>query len=395
MSTQRMTVFKPHTSSYRFLMLGGYVVALALSVMRVAYVSWTPSQRGTLQMGMNLLWIAFWLEETVRLIRMNRAQQKRFLLFHKCEGLFLLASIPCMVLDFPWVLLLKMPYCFSLFDDEKVFQKLANGVVIVLILLFVLPFLHVIAVAFSGPSAIVNIWPVDFDLFSLTYVLGDSAFFRAILNSVLITAIGTLISVFAMTMAAYPLSKKEMPFRRTMMVFFLIVMLFNGGMAPNILLMNSLGLNDTLWSLIFPSVVMVFHLLLIKGFFEDVPAELEESAKLDGAGNYTILFRIIVPVAAPMIATVIFFTAISFWNNINNSILYITSNQAIYPLPMYIKNFLSMNPVDIASNNPTLLSYWNNVKMSYILISILPVLLCYPIIFRYLKNGVAMGAVKG
>ena len=178
-------------------------------------------------------------------------------------------------------------------------------------------------------------------------------------------------------------------------MFFVIVMLFTGGMAPNMLLMNALHLNNTIWSLIFPSVVQVFYLILLKGFFEDVPEELEESARLDGASNYTILFRIVLPVAAPMVATVAFFTMISYWNNINNAILYITSNQSIYPLPMYIRNFLNRNPMEVAMTNPTLVRYWDNVKMSYVLFSIVPVMLVYPFTFKYLKNGVAMGAVKG
>jgi putative aldouronate transport system permease protein len=198
-----------------------------------------------------------------------------------------------------------------------------------------------------------------------------------------------------MVMAAYPLSKPEMPFRRTTMLFFVIVMLFSGGMAPNILLMNILGINNTVWSLIFPSVVQVFYLILLKGFFEDVPRELEDSARIDGANNFTILFKIVLPVAAPMIATVTFFTMVQYWNNINNAILYITSNQAVYPLPMYIRNFLNQSPIALAERNQELLSHWDNVKMSYVLFSIIPILLVYPFSFRYLKNGVSMGAVKG
>ena len=186
-----------------------------------------------------------------------------------------------------------------------------------------------------------------------------------------------------------------MPFRRATMLFFVIVMLFSGGMAPNILLMNILGINNTVWSLIFPSVVQVFYLILLKGFFEDVPRELEDSARIDGANNFTILFKIVLPVAAPMIATVTFFTMVQYWNNINNAILYITSNQAVYPLPMYIRNFLNQSPIALAERNQELLSHWDSVKMSYVLFSIIPILLVYPFSFRYLKNGVSMGAVKG
>lgn len=348
------------------------------------------------------LWLCLLAEQVQRIVSMEPGQRAIYPKAETMEIVYLALSLVLLPMAFVgkwmaarWVLLLKLPQVLHQTDDEKSFQFIVNLIVAALIAIFTLPFVQVIAVAISGPGSVVNLIPKNLNLWGLNYVLHDKSFFRSIGISILITVVGTTISVIAMTMAAYPLSKRELPFRRTMMVFFLIVMLFNGGMAPNILLMNSLGLTNTIWALILPSVVMVFHLLLLKGFFESIPPELEESAKIDGANNYTILFRIIVPVAAPMIATVTFFTAVAFWNNINNSILYITSNQSIYPLPMYIKNFLSTNPVDIANSNPLLLTYWDNVKMSYILISILPVAIVYPLIFRYIKSGVTMGAVKG
>ncbi|MDO5400533.1 MAG: carbohydrate ABC transporter permease [Eubacteriales bacterium] len=384
------------------LLVYGYCVAVVvlavISVVNSGVPAWERLGNGLL----SGLWLALLAEQLLRVLAMSPAERQLYWKAERLEILFFLLSaviLPASWLGHwqgaRWVLLLKLPQVLHCTNDENAFQFIANLLVAALIAVFVCPFLQVISVAISQPGAVINLLPEKLDMWGVNYVLHDRNFFKSIGISVLVTLIGTAISVVSMTMAAYPLSKKELPFRRTMMVFFLIVMLFNGGMAPNILLMNSLGLTNTIWALILPSVVMVFHLLLLKGFFEGIPPELEESAKIDGANNYTILFRIIVPVAAPMIATVAFFTAIAYWNNINNSILYITSNQSIYPLPMYIKNFLSTNPVDIANANPLLLTYWDNVKMSYILISILPVLIVYPFIFRYIKNGVTMGAVKG
>jgi len=350
-----------------------------------------------------VLWALLWLEQLLRMIRMGRETRgpggkdarQAWVLLHKAELAFFVLT-PLLILPrFTWLILLKLPYTLGRYDDERVFQHIVNGVAVILIVIFVVPFLHVIASAFSGSGTIVGIWPVNPDLYSVKYVLADRAFGRSVLISILITAVGTTFSVLAMTMAAYPLSKPQMPFRRTMMIFFMICMLFSGGMAPKILLMNSLKLNNTLWALILPIMVNTVHILLLKGFFEDVPEELEESAKLDGARNYTILFRIIVPVAAPMIATVVFSKLVEYWNNIETSVLYITSNQSIYPLPMYIRNVLNQNLMELATNNPTLRGYWDHVKMSYILLSILPIVATYPFIFRYLKKGVAAGAVKG
>lgn len=275
------------------------------------------------------------------------------------------------------------------------FQIIAKTIAIILILFFLVPFLNVIGVSFSSPGYIVNILPKEFNLFSINYVLHDKGFLRSFGNSFFITIVGTVISVLSMAMAAYPLSKPDMPLRKTMMMFFMIVMLFSGGIAPNILLVNALGLTDTIWALIFPSVVIVYYLLLLKGFYESIPVELEESAKLDGATNFQILWNIIMPIASPMIATVSFFTIITYWNNINNSILYITSNQKNLSGAYVYKELLSRDPMDVAQSMPELLPYWDNIKMSYILVSIVPIICAYPFIFKYLKNDVSAGAVKG
>lgn len=351
-----------------------------------------------------VIWIFFTVENVIRVISLKTKSDKlNYIKFEKSEIIYFVVSLIVIPLSFTlgpirvlrWIVIFKLPNILRRFNDEKVFQVIAKLIAILLILFFLIPFLNVIAVSFSSPGHIINILPKNFNLFSVKYVLSDFAFLKSFGNSIFITAVGTIISVISMAMAAYPLSKPDMPLRKTMMMFFMIVMLFSGGIAPNILLVNALGMTDTIWALIFPSVVIVYYLLLLKGFYESIPAELEESAKLDGASNFQILWKIIMPIASPMIATVSFFTIITYWNNINNSILYITSNQKLYPVPMYIKNFLSRDPMDVAQSMPGLLPYWDNIKMSYILFSIVPIVCAYPFIFKYLKNDVSAGAVKG
>ncbi len=351
-----------------------------------------------------VLFLILAAEQIVRIVKTTKNEGfLQYWKFDKAEFIYLILAIFIFPLSlimssvsvWRWVCILKLPNTLRKYNDEKVFQIIAKSISVLLILFFVVPFLNVIANALSAPGQIINVLPKNIDLYAMKYVISDKAFWRSVGNSVFITMVGTLISVMSMAMAAYPLSKPDMPLRKTMMIFFIIVMLFSGGMAPNILLIDALGLMDTIWALILPSVIMVYYLLLLKGFYESIPAELEESAKLDGASNMVILFKIIVPMAAPMIATVSFFTTITYWNNINNSILYITTNKSIYPLPMYIKNFMSQNPMEVAMNNPTLLTYWDSIEMSYILMSIIPIALIYPYIFKYLKNDISAGAVKG
>lgn len=349
-----------------------------------------------------IICLLFMAGETVYRITLFR-NVKEYIKFNRAECIWIIVS--CVVVPMAlisgndmimlWICLLKMPNILGRFKDENVFQIIVKIIAVMLIIFFVVPFLNVIAKAISSPASVVSILPKDIDWFAMDYVLSDKAFLKSFGNSIFVAIVGTLLSVVSMAMAAYPLSKPYMPLRKTMMVFFLIVMLFSGGIAPHILVMNALGLIDTIWALILPSIVMVYYMLLLKGFFEGVPEELEESAKLDGAKNMDIFFKIYMPMSAPMVATVGFFTAISYWNNINNSILYITSNKAIYPVPMYIKNFMGLNPMEVAMNNPKLLSYWDGIEMSYILMSIVPIACIYPFVFKYLKNDISAGAVKG
>lgn len=376
--------------------------AITVFAVSFAYAKLTPKMQSAMHIFGYALWIFLIVDSLAKFSKMQKEERRYFIKLHKSDLIFLLASMFLLPISLIWhiywpVLIIIMKFFASLlpFDDEKTFQIITNIIAVLLIGFYVIPLCNVLAVSISSPDQIVNIFPKKIDLYAVKYVLQDSRFFRAMGISVFVTLVGTLLTVITVAMAAYPLSKPQIPFRRTMMMFFIIIMLFNGGMAPSILLMNYLHLNNTVWALIFPSVVQVFYLILLKGFFEDIPAELEESARLDGANNYTILFRIVFPISAPMLATVALFTIVSYWNNFYSAILYVTSREDLYPLPMYIRNFLNSDPMRIALDNPTLLTYWDNVKMSYILFSIVPVLIAYPFTFKYLKNGVSMGAVKG
>ena len=388
----------------RRIMLACLMISIGILFTETLDARLSKSTESILNLIFAALFVVMAVEQVIRIMKIEGNRKlAEYLKFDKAEFLYLISSliivpasffIPAL-LPFRYVCIFKLPNVTRRYNDENVFQLFAKAIAMLLILFFIVPFLNVFANALSAPGQIVNVVPKNIDWFALKYVLADGSFIRSFGNSIFITLAGTLISVLSMAMAAYPLSKPYMPLRRTMMMFFMIVMLFSGGIAPNILLVNALGLIDTIWALILPSVVMVYYLLLLKGFYESIPAELEESAKLDGASNFSILFKIIVPIASPMIATVSFFTAITYWNNINNSILYVTTNQSIYPVPMYIKNFLGQNPMEIAMNNPTLLTYWDGIKMSYVLMSIVPIAIAYPFIFKYLKNDVSAGAVKG
>ena len=355
--------------------------------------------------------MAFWglwavLEATAVLNLIGRVRKEGFanyIKFNKAELLYIVLS-PIAQLMFAanpalgwarWVVVLRMSGVLRRYNDENVFQVIAKMVAIALIAFFLVPMCNVLAVALSAPGQIINVLPKNIDLFAMSYALADKMFLTSFGSSLFIVVVGTCIFVFITTLAAYPLSKPDLPYRRGFMLFYMITMFFSGGMATDIVLVDALGLMNTIWALILPNVISVYYMFLIKSYYEGLPVELEEAAKIDGASTLTTFVRIILPLAKPIIATTASFVVVNLWNNYMSSVMYITSNKAIYPVQMYIRNFLAMDPMDIALDNPKLLSYWDNIEMAYLFLAILPIICAYPILFKFFKSGATAGAVKG
>lgn len=280
---------------------------------------------------------------------------------------------------------------------DKAFNVVSYCILILFMLFTLLPLLNILATALSTHSQTVLFWPVRFDFFAVKTVLTEPKFYNAFLITIIVTVCGTTVSVLAMALAAYPLSKKDLPLRRTVMIYFFISMLFSGGMVPNYILMSALKLTNTLFALILPSAVQVFHLILIKNFFEGLPDALEDSARMDGANNLQILFKIIFPISISMLVTVCLFTAVVYWNNYFNALMYISaSHSKLYPLPFYIINvteqFRDPNAANVLGEK---FKYEENIKAATIILSMLPIVCTYPFFLKYFTKGVVVGAVKG
>ena len=211
--------------------------------------------------------------------------------------------------------------------------------------------------------------------------------------SFLVVVCGTLLSVTVMFAAAYALSKPQFPLRKGLMVFFIIVMIFSGGMIPNYLVVSALGLTKTPWALILPSVVQVYNLILIKSYLEGLPGELEESASIDGANNLQIMFKILLPMSMPCVASVSLFTAVTLWNNYTSALLYLGTEEKWYPLSLYMLNYIQSDPDVINQTMKDIQK--DNIEAAMIVISIIPILLVYPLVLKYFTKGVTVGAVKG
>ncbi|MBQ9979272.1 MAG: carbohydrate ABC transporter permease [Clostridia bacterium] len=277
--------------------------------------------------------------------------------------------------------------------ESSVFYTINTILLVIISAVCFLPFLNVLSVSLSTAGFQINFKPEGFTLYNFKYVFQDAGFWRAMGVSFLVVICGTILSVIVMFAAAYALSKKDFPCRKGLMVFFIIVMIFSGGMVPNFIVVKTLGLTQTPWALILPSVVQVYNLILIKSYLEGLPGELEESASIDGANNLQIMFKVLLPMSMPCVASVSLFTAVSLWNNYTSALLYLGTDEKWYPLSLYILNYINTQP-DILSGTMDVIQK-DNIEAAMIVVSIIPILLVYPLVLKYFTKGVTVGAVKG
>lgn len=290
---------------------------------------------------------------------------------------------------------------------DKIFDA-SNGVIMLfLLILIIIPLLYLFSCAFSEASVNQDILflprvakegggsKIGITLEHFKTIIFDAnggMFLTSVKNTAIITVTVTLGSNILMALAAYPLSKLNCPFRKGILMFFIIVMLFSAGIIPSFILMRTVHLTENILGIILISLTNVFNLLLFKTTFEGVPRELEESAQLDGATSLQMFFRIIIPITLPTFASCCFFTLVGCINGYSSALLFIQTNEKAKPMALFlyelIATFESSNPgVDVSAKI--------NIQSAGILLSIIPIVAIYPFIIRYIKNGITLGSVKG
>lgn len=283
---------------------------------------------------------------------------------------------------------------------EKTFYFINYIILTLLGISTLFPFINLIAKSMSSNSEVISglvtLYPKGFQLDAYKYVLSQGQFVNSFKVSLFVTIVGTIMSMIMTVMAAYPLSKPELKGRKIFLLMYIFVMLFGGGMIPNYLLIKSLGMLNTVWSLILPGMIAVFNMLIVKNFFEGLPESVEESAKIDGASDIKILFSIVLPMAIPVIATVGLFYVVSYWNNYMNAVLYITK-PTLKPLQQYLYDLVASADaikkgggtidIDQAMNLST-----DTVTAATITV---PIILVYPFLQKYFVKGITIGSVKG
>lgn len=286
---------------------------------------------------------------------------------------------------------------------DRVFNTINALFMTVLMIITFYPLMHVLALSASSSDAInanlVNWLPRGFGLAGYEYILGRRELGRSYLNSVAYAGVGTLITLLVTSMVAYSLSIKTFILRRAITVFFAITMFFGGGLIPTFLLIRSLGMLNTFWVMVIPGCVAAFTVIIFRTFFQAMPAELRESAFMDGANDIRILFRIILPLSKPLLATFGLFSVVGHWNSYFNAMIYLRDPER-HPLQVLlrhiiieddIRRFMGMD-ADLVLKG---LMHPKNVQMASIVVTMVPILLVYPFVQRYFTKGVMIGAIKG
>ncbi|MDQ0425877.1 carbohydrate ABC transporter permease [Cellulomonas iranensis] len=277
--------------------------------------------------------------------------------------------------------------------------RVVNATLLVLIAAITLyPFANLAAQAFSSESYInsgqVTIWPRGFNLTTFDLVMSDSMFWRNYQNTVYYTVVATLVAMVLTTTYAYAISKYRLKGRKVFIGIAVFTMFFNGGLIPNYVLVNELGLRNTVWAIALPNAISVFNLLVMKSFFENFSTELEEAAEIDGLSTYGKLWRIVLPLSKAVIATMVLFYAVAFWNSWFAAFLYM-DHRELYPVTVYLRNLIAgATSVDGAAGSSEATQIAANVKAVTMLLTVLPIVCLYPFIQRYFVSGVMLGSVK-
>ncbi|WP_299094559.1 carbohydrate ABC transporter permease [uncultured Metabacillus sp.] len=281
--------------------------------------------------------------------------------------------------------------------EDRIFNAVIYLILGIVGLVCVFPLLYVLAVSVTPYGEVLKnggyiIIPKSFTLEAYHQLFSGNEIVKAFGITVFITVVGTLVNMFLTTFMAYPLSRKNLPGRNFFLFLVVFTLLFSGGIIPTYLVVRDTGLVDTVWAMIIPNAVGAFNLLIMKSFFENIPNELFDSARIDGAKEFRILFQIVMPLSLPVLLTVGLFYAVGHWNEFFQAVMYITDTE-LYPLQVVIRNILmqSTNPEQMLEEYvPT-----TTLQMAAVIVASLPIIVVYPFIQKHFTKGVMIGSIKG
>ena len=292
--------------------------------------------------------------------------------------------------------------------SRKLFLVINYIVLTIVSLMCILPFINLLAISFSDKTAVaanaVSFWPVGFNTAAYEFILGNDQFLRALWISVQRTVLGVLVNIILIILTAYPLSKSTQDFRlrNVFSWFFVVTILFSGGLIPTYMVVKYTGLMDTIWALVLPGAVQVFNMLVVMNYMRSLPKELEEAAYIDGAGHFQTLFNVLLPVCTPTLATVTLFSFVGHWNSWYDGMIYMNTVDK-YPLQTYLQTIV-INPEAFFRNATNISAELGNflnlvsartTNAAQLFLATIPILCVYPFLQKYFTTGLVMGSVKG
>lgn len=284
--------------------------------------------------------------------------------------------------------------------ERRIFETFNTAFLLLVAGATLYPFLHVLAASLSSTSAIqqgiVGVLPKGVNLIAYEKVVRYPMIWRAYLNTVMYTTLGTAMNLVMTTFGAFPLSRRRFVFRKPLNLLIVFSMLFSGGLIPSFLVVRGLGLYNTVAALILPVAVFSFYLIIMRTFFQQVPDSVEESALIDGCTEIQILFRIFLPLSVPALATIGLFYAVGHWNSFFTALLYLKDRQ-LYPIQILLREIVIQNQVntlmDALLEGSEFVS--ESIKHATIMVATIPILLVYPFVQRFFVSGMMIGSIKG
>lgn len=280
---------------------------------------------------------------------------------------------------------------------DKVFDIIIMVIVGIIAFCFLIPLLNVLSSSFSSADAVlsgkVGLFPVDFDLSGYKTVINDSKIWNGFKNSLIYTLIGTIIQVTCQMLCAYPLARKDFKGRKFINLFLVLTMFISGGMIPSYLLVTGLHIDNTIWAIILPGCISVFNIIVIRTYIESsISMEVQEAAMIDGCGDVQIFTRIVLPLCRPIIAVMILYGIVGYWNSYFNALMYV-NDQSLMPLQNVLNDILISNEASVGGGVDV--SAGEQLKYVAIVVSSLPLLVIYPFFQKYFEKGVTIGGIKG
>lgn len=282
----------------------------------------------------------------------------------------------------------------------KIFDILNIGFLVFMACIMLYPFWHVLVGSVLPYEEAVktsfNIIPRSLSFEAYEYVFSKNTILMSVVVSVFVTVIGTLYQLLITSIAAYPLTKQDLPGRSAIFLFIIFTMFFGGGLIPYYLLIKSLGMVNSLAVMIIPAALSTYNLIVLKTFFQNIPIDLEESAKIDGAGYMRVFFQIIIPLSFPALATIALFIAVGQWNNWYVPMLFLNDKE-LWPLAMVLRDVLINNNMELTRSGSFVSKDFmlgDTIKNAIVMVSVIPIIIVYPFIQKHFVKGVMIGSIK-